>query len=42
MSNITSSMFDSIKSALAADNDNNKSAIGDILKTPPGNTVTVR
>lgn len=42
MSNITSSMFDSIKSALAADNDNNKSAIGDILKTPPGNTFTVR
>ena len=35
-------MFDSIKSALAADNDNNKSAIGDILKTPPGNTFTVR
>ena len=42
MSNITSSMFDSIKSALAADNDNNNSAIGDILKTPPGNTFTVR
>ena len=42
MSNITSSMFDSIKSALAADNDNNKSVIGDILKTPPGNTFTVR
>jgi len=42
MSNITSSMFDSIKSALAADNNNNKSAIGDILKTPPGNTFTVR
>ena len=42
MSNITSSMFDSIKSALAADNDSNKSAIGDILKTPPGNTFTVR
>lgn len=35
-------MFDSIKSALAADNDSNKSAIGDILKTPPGNTFTVR
>jgi len=35
-------MFDSIKSALAADNDNNNSAIGDILKTPPGNTFTVR
>lgn len=42
MSNITSSMFDSIKSALAADNDNNKNVLGDILKTPPGNTFTVR
>lgn len=39
---ITSSMFDSIKSALAADNENSKSGIADILKTEVGNTYTVR
>ena len=39
---ITSSMFDSIKSALATDNESNKSGYADILKTPVGNTFTVR
>ena len=39
---ITSSMFDSIKSALAADNESSKSGIADILKTEVGNTYTVR
>ena len=39
---ITSSMFDSIKSALAADDKGNKSGFSDILKTEPGNTYTVR
>lgn len=40
---ITSSMFDSIKSALAADNnDSGKSGYADILKTEVGNTYTVR
>ena len=33
---ITSSMFDSIKSALATDNESNKSGYADILKTPVG------
>ena len=42
MSNITSSMFDSIKSALAADNESSKSGISEILKTEVGNTYTVR
>ena len=42
MSNITSSMFDSIKSALAADDKGSKSGITDILKTEVGNTYTVR
>tara|TARA_R110000772_G_scaffold23668_2_gene63179 strand:- start:413 stop:1264 length:852 start_codon:yes stop_codon:yes gene_type:complete len=35
-------MFDSIKSALATDNESNKSGYADILKTPVGNTFTVR
>jgi hypothetical protein len=35
-------MFDSIKSALAADNESSKSGIADILKTEVGNTYTVR
>tara|TARA_A100000172_G_scaffold72739_1_gene53985 strand:+ start:1279 stop:2115 length:837 start_codon:yes stop_codon:yes gene_type:complete len=35
-------MFDSIKSALAADNESNKSGISEILKTEVGNTYTVR
>ena len=39
---ISSSMFDSIKSALAADNESNKSSISEILKTEVGNTYTVR
>jgi hypothetical protein len=39
---ISSSMFDSIKSALAADNESNKSGISEILKTEVGNTYTVR
>ncbi len=39
---ITSSMFDSIKTALAADNESSKSGIADILKTEVGNTYTVR
>ena len=39
---ITSSMFDSIKSALAADDNSNKSNFSDILKTEVGNTYTVR
>ena len=39
---ITSSMFDSIKSALAADDKGSKSGFSDILKTEVGNTYTVR
>ena len=39
---ITSSMFDSIKSALAADDKGSKSGFSDILRTEPGNTYTVR
>jgi hypothetical protein len=35
-------MFDSIKSALAADNESSKSGISEILKTEVGNTYTVR
>jgi len=42
MSSITSSMFDSIKSALAADDKSSKSGITDILRTEVGNTYTVR
>jgi len=39
---ITSSMFDSIKSALATDGEKNKNGYADILKTEVGNTYTVR
>ena len=41
MSNITSSMFESIKGALAS-NEEKSSGPADILRTEPGNTYTVR
>jgi len=42
MSTFTTSMFESIKSALTKENENGTSKLRDYLRTEPGNTYTVR
>lgn len=42
MSNITNSMFESIRGALASSEEKSSSTVANILRTEPGNTYTLR